>query len=429
MLILRSSYTFLIALLFIVMIIGNVGAQASNSSGDDDVLIDELDEDLLKAKAVSPEKKDSLDISKKDTTAGIAPDTAKSAVKPAQASGVKAEKVKPADDELILDGEEEDILGNVKIVKIDTTGNKNGESTQASDAASKAADSSQLKEETIPIISTTPIVTAKKDDVPLKVDNIKSINFSKNLNEYRSPKLAMLLSLVLPGTGQVYAKKGWKAAIFGAIEVGIVSAGVYYSVKGLRASKDAYEFADQHYSIDAMKNYYSKFKKVYGDSVTNMIFEDDSILGITKSDEYFYDNISNRRSYYIRGWDDVIPELDDNLKMIDSISTYQSYNTDTSYLFIQGNDTNTIGFGFSNNQIIFNDKVSKSSGLFKISKNIFTMLLVNHLVSALDAGITAKAYNDRLLGKQSFWQRINLEEVAVNTGSSVATGYALQIRF
>jgi hypothetical protein len=47
----------------------------------------------------------------------------------------------------------------------------------------------------------------------------------------------------------------------------------------------------------------------------------------------------------------------------------------------------------------------------------------------VDAGITAKAYNDEMLGKQSIWQRINIEQKQVNSGWDTYSGYALVLRF
>jgi hypothetical protein len=56
-------------------------------------------------------------------------------------------------------------------------------------------------------------------------------------------------------------------------------------------------------------------------------------------------------------------------------------------------------------------------------------LLVNHVASAVMAGILAKRHNDELLGKESFWQHIDMKQLSVNTGSGTSPGYALQVRF
>ena len=77
----------------------------------------------------------------------------------------------------------------------------------------------------------------------------------------------------------------------------------------------------------------------------------------------------------------------------------------------------------------FSKKISESNKYYRISKGVLTMLLVNHIMSAIDAGITAKAHNDQLLGKESFWQRINIEQQTVQTVNGTASGYALQVIF
>jgi hypothetical protein len=51
-------------------------------------------------------------------------------------------------------------------------------------------------------------------------------------------------------------------------------------------------------------------------------------------------------------------------------------------------------------------------------------------VSAIDAGIMAKAYNDRQLGKESFWQHIRLEGLLASDGrGGWQPGCGMQIRF
>jgi hypothetical protein len=63
------------------------------------------------------------------------------------------------------------------------------------------------------------------------------------------------------------------------------------------------------------------------------------------------------------------------------------------------------------------------------SRNTFLSLLLNHLASAIMAGIAAKRHNDELLGRESFWHHIEVEPCYVNTGSGTSPGYAVQVEF
>ena len=95
------------------------------------------------------------------------------------------------------------------------------------------------------------------------IESVHSINFARNLKEYRSPKLAMLMSLILPGAGQVYAKSNLWAAAFGVIEVGLISTGVALSAKSKTVSNNAHAFANQHYDTNAYKQYTSILKVIF----------------------------------------------------------------------------------------------------------------------------------------------------------------------
>jgi hypothetical protein len=148
----------------------------------------------------------------------------------------------------------------------------------------------------------------------------------------------------------------------------------------------------------------------------------------------FYDIIADSASPYIQGWKDVTPKVNENYIVLDSAYTlYDSPDSstggyDSSYLFMRKSDS-LVTYGSSQYQYIYNDKISKANKKFKTSQNIFTLMILNRIASAIDAGICAKAYNDGLLGKKSVWHRINIRDITVASGNGMAAGYALEVRF
>lgn len=383
---------------------------------DDEELILDDDDDIQKAG-----KQDNAEVSKPNQS------------EPARTALPLETEKKTDDDELKLDGGEENILDAVKpAVAESDPGVKSADSA----AQSVSVDSSAAGQaETVNLNveqSKTESVFVKKNADPQTIGATGSINFARNLKDYRSPKVAMLMSLLVPGTGQVYAAHhSWKAAIYGAVEVGMIATGVAINFRGKEGLKDAHKFADQHYSLQKYLSYQNALKNNvdttrYREDIfpfrSDSLFYENAVL----RNEDYYSDLKESVSPYVNGWDDAKPGFDENLIPLDP-----EYNSlrDTSYLVFKGSDSLRVAYGFSDNQKKYQSKVSKADDYFKKSSLVLTLMLVNHIVSAIDAGFSAKAHNDRLLNKQTVWQHIGLEQICLSDGGRMAPGYALKVRF
>lgn len=351
------------------------------------------------------------------------------------------------DEELILDDSEEYLIAPAAVAKPSSTSDSNDTSKNSSVASDSVtqdkkviADSDSDQTETVNATLPKPqqVVVKAKD---VKVENIKSINFAQNLKQYRSPKLAMLFSFLLPGSGQLYARHKLKASIFGAAELAIIGTGTALAVKGRKEMKRAQQFADANYSVDTFKTYYyDHFKPNVPDTIHNSIFGygnltvDQFLQMAQEKDNEFYKNIQGNDNPFVRGWKDVAPKFISGFTPYNP-EEYKNYHPDTAYLVYYIKDRDSVDarskarFGFSELQKEFESKFSKANNFYDISQKVFFLLLLDRIVSAVDAGITAKAYNDEMLGKQSFWQRINIEQKQVNSGWDTYSGYALVLRF
>jgi hypothetical protein len=370
---------------------------------------------------------------------------------------------KAADDELILDGGEEDLLGQVKSAHPKTApaspvaarpGDSGAQKTGGNGAngptaATPGADTgSHGRPNPTAVTETAPLSTPA---TPATIEQIHSINFARNLKEYRSPKLAMLLSLFIPGAGQVYTKQNIWAAGFVAVEAGIIGTGVAMSAKANRIKRDAYSYADKHYDVKKFQTYSDSLRKYLshslggsktGDSIFYALFNDTLSGGkitfmqdAAEKNGQYYSDISGNSSRFIQGWDDVGPSIraDSGFQTIDTSQfapvKLTVNNQEAYYGFYTKSNPGSLVFGVSANQEHYSSMISDYRQWSNYSRNAFISLLVNHLASAIMAGIQAKAHNDALLGKESFWQRIDLKEQYVNTGSSNTLGYALQVEF
>lgn len=393
----------------------------------EDILIDDDDEDLLKlTKDTTVKQITPVQVIAKDSVKTVQPVVHKDT-----AQGKKA----GLDDVLILDGDADDLLGSTSKPK-DTSVSVIKDTATAGIIESKPAEP----------VQTTPSVVVEKPKsaapVAVKIEDADSINFAKNLKNYRNPKIAMLLSLILPGAGEVYAKNYVRAGIFGALEAGVIITGALVRAKSNDLRDDARKFADQHYSVDSLISYYNIFRSNFS-KTSDIISEADTVFNnavngldptkFSKKTNGFYDIVRDSASPYIQGWDDVTPKVDNNYQIQDTayvkfIDTSAAF--DSSFFFIRKSDPDSVlCFGTSRNQQIYDKKISKAEDKYERARTIFFMMVLNRIASAIDAGICAKAYNDKLLGKKSAWQRINIKDITVASGNGPATGYALEVRF
>jgi hypothetical protein len=392
----------------------------------EDILVDDNDEDLLKL------SKDTTTAKPTTPVQVIVKDTA-NAVQPIVQKDSANIKKAGLDDVLILEGGADDLLGTTPKPKDTTVASVKTDTAKAGIIENKVAEPAP----SIVVVEKPKTATA----APVKIENADSINFAKSLKNYRNPKIAMLLSLIFPGAGEVYAKNYVRAGIFGALEAGVIITGAVFNSKAKKDIDAAHDYADQHYSSEDLITFYSRFKSNFFPE-KDSINEADSVFLATvnikpstfsKSVPDFYDIIADSSSPYIQGWKDVTPKVDENYNVIGSDYTKYDDSTnksgyDSSYLFIRKSDS-LVTYGSSQYQYVYNDKVSKANKKFKVSQNIFTLMILNRVASAIDAGICAKAYNDKLLGKKSAWQRINIKDITVASGTGLATGYALEVRF
>lgn len=382
--------------------------------------------------------------SAKDTS--IPTDTAIDAPTGQKTQGPIIEEI---DEELILDGGEESILAPVVSESppqshphsVDSSLSQHGSDSIAADSSIVSNDSLQKQHKKM--LSHYPAEAKPKIDEPVKplaIEKTRSINFAKNFKEYRSPKVAILLSLLVPGVGQAYSHHSLKAAIFGFVEASFITAGAIVAYQGNKRMNTARSFADKHYSVDSLDRYRNLFyaKDTLYDSIIFYNFSkySDFKREASKKSQSYYNLISRQVSPYIQGWKDVTPRFDNNFDPVDTSDNgnYIANEDPDSLFFVYFVDNNgtidtAVQYGLSKNQREFSSLLSNANLYFRWSKGLFSMLLINHIVSAVDAGITAKAYNDKLLGKTSFWQKINIRNNSVGTFSGTAQGYALEVRF
>lgn len=75
-------------------------------------------------------------------------------------------------------------------------------------------------------------------------------NFSQEVGSKKSPFLAGVLSLLIPGAGEIYTGEYLKAGIFVALEAAVVGTAIIYDNKGDRKTNEFQDYADAYKNPD-----------------------------------------------------------------------------------------------------------------------------------------------------------------------------------
>jgi len=312
-----------------------------------------------------------------------------------------------------------------------------------------------------PAVLSAPPVAAG----PVVVEDGRTINFAQNLKEYRSPRLAMIMSLFVPGLGQAYSRSYVKAGAFGAAEIAAIGVAVYLNSVGKSKKSEAHKFADEHFDIRQLEAYDIKLRQEFqrridlpeGDSARILDwlyfppYDDDFYDAAKNRQTYFYESI--RGTFFTPGWIDNEPSLSEILNAFDNDpeavftagdgSQYMLYNTATisafpDHFYRITRILDAAGkkvfegplLGHSNYQAKYDSMVRDANSYHAAVNYTLYALLINHIASAIDAGFTARAYNARLLGNDnSVWNRLSVDPHYVFSGSDVSSGLALRVRF
>jgi Family of unknown function (DUF5683) len=312
-----------------------------------------------------------------------------------------------------------------------------------------------------------PVTAEKpKEVVPVTIESVHSINFAKNLKDYRSPKMAMFLSLIVPGLGQAYTKHYVRAGIFIAIEAAAIGGAIVYNAKGKNEYNAAKNFADENYSSDNFSAYYGLLQTYLGqpsqlgtDSAAlaelNGIYFDSlpaiKALAASKSPA-FYSSLEGTSNPYVQGWNDCEPRFSEHDNPVGGSSnsgvssigggklfTYQTHPDSSNasgqvlyYLVDRLSGTSVVEsgiFGYSPNQIAYTNMMSKSNDYYKLANTILALMIINHVASAVDALIGAYAYNNQLLGKETLWQHVKVSPQFAMDLVNPSLGLALKVGF
>lgn len=248
------------------------------------------------------------------------------------------------------------------------------------------------------LIGLSSLMRAQNNDVLLLTGNLTT-DAKLVLNEYKvvenpqiklinenkkSPFLAGLMSLVIPGAGEIYAEEYLKAGIFVAIEAAVITTAVIYDGKGddktieFQNYADDYQNPDHHWSVVKYAEWLNLYEIV--DKSKKITIDPDETLPPWKRVNWTQLNAAETGSHKLpRHGEQQYYEL---------IGKYYQYAGGWND-FTGGSNKEDI----SPNYLYYAGMRGDANDFYTVARTAVIGIYVNHFLSGLDAVWSTVSYN------------------------------------
>ena len=227
---------------------------------------------------------------------------------------------------------------------------------------------------------------------------------------------ATLYSAVLPGSGQYYAGSVWKAMLFAGLEAAGWLAYFTYNSKGRNKENEVENFANTHWSE------HKYWSRLYYDATQRGDISNLPLYQVDENDmlvEYNSNVVASLR---------FLEDALGHTHKLPETKTQQYYEMIYKYLTQFGNGWEDANFystyyGNTNNMTAqmfsYRDLRNDMNGYFDVATTAANLVMVNHILSALDAAWTTRNYNRQVSMKIRAYNKRYFDENVQMVGVNV----------
>jgi len=205
----------------------------------------------------------------------------------------------------------------------------------------------------------------------------------------KSPLLAGLLSFALPGAGEFYSESYLKSALFVAAEVAAITFGLIYDKKGDEQTISFQNYANAHWDVARYARWTIKNAKSINANVDPNSFNIFLVGGKVNWSELnrLENAIGNYYSHRLAPYGDQ--------QYYEMIGKYPQFNVGWDDF---GNEDTPFNYGdpLTNNFIYYSKERGKANDFYNVASTAVIIVVVNHVLSAVDAAWTASSFNKKI---------------------------------
>jgi hypothetical protein len=225
----------------------------------------------------------------------------------------------------------------------------------------------------------------------------RAVEYNFQTNERKSPFLGGIMSLVVPGAGEIYAGEYWKAGIFIAIEAVAITTAIIYDKKGDDKTAEFESFANQNWSAEKYAKWTIKNLQVLNPSLNasdfNVINQDGSVN---------WSELNRLERAIGNGYSHSLAPFADQ-QYYEMIGKYPQFSHGWNDSVFDETDYHILSPNFKSYSIMR----GKANDLYNVASTAVIGIYVNHFLSALDAAWSVANYNSELAMKMRV-EQINL---------------------